>query len=134
MHKLLTRQLKRHLGLLASDPRLQPFLAAVDAAYQQSDADRTLLERSLELTSEELNDRYEQLLIAKEAAEAANRAKTTFLANMSHEIRTPMNGVLGMLQLVLDLQLSTEMRDLLETAKTSAEHLLAILNDVLDVS
>jgi two-component system, sensor histidine kinase and response regulator len=134
MHKLLTRQLKRHLGPLAADPRLEAFLVAVDAAYQQSDADRTLLERSLELTSEELNDRYEQLLLAKEAAEAANRAKTTFLANMSHEIRTPMNGVLGMLQLALDLPVSSEMRDLLETAKSSAEHLLAILNDVLDVS
>jgi signal transduction histidine kinase/CheY-like chemotaxis protein len=82
---------------------------------------------------DELRTSQELRLRAREA-EQANRLKSEFLANMSHELRTPMNGVLGMIRLSLGTELSTDQRDYLEMARTSAESLLVLLNDILDFS
>ncbi len=76
----------------------------------------------------------EFLLKAKQAAEQATRAKSQFLASMSHEIPTPINGVLGMLDLALDSELTAERHEELEMTCDSANSLLGILNDILDLS
>ena len=78
--------------------------------------------------------RTAELTAAKVAAEAANRAKTAFLANMSHELRTPMNGVMGMLDMARRRMADPKGLDCLAKAKTSADRLLGVINDILDLS
>lgn len=76
----------------------------------------------------------QEMAVAKQAAEAANEAKTLFLQKMSHELRTPMNGVMGMLQLTLYTELTPTQGEYLEIAQTSGEHLLGLIDDLLDIS
>ncbi len=76
----------------------------------------------------------EELVRAKDAAEAGSRAKSEFLANMSHELRTPMNGILGMTELALSTQLTLEQGEYLGMVKTSADSLLTLLNNILELS
>lgn len=87
-----------------------------------------------ELLEVRIQQRTEALEEAMHRAMAASQAKSEFLANMSHELRTPMNGILGMIDIVLDGGIEREQREHLEIAQTCAHSLLALLNDILDLS
>ena len=131
------------LWTAAPFPEQQVFYAVGRDITERKAAEETLAgyARDLEITHRELEDqaaRLSQLVreleTSKRRAEEAAEVKSAFLANMSHEIRTPLNAILGMTALALKTRLTTQQRDYLATAKSSAEALLAIISDILDFS
>ncbi|MBL9210434.1 MAG: response regulator, partial [Opitutaceae bacterium] len=119
-----------------SGPAVAFYVAALTGAVvgfvrwrlRQAERERLRLEQLVAQRTEELRH-------AKEAADAANRAKSAFLANMSHELRTPLNGVIGYAQVLMkDRELSTRNRERVQIVQTSGEHLLRMINEVLDLS
>jgi len=100
----------------------------------RNDEGRTIGTFGISREVTELKQAQEELVRARDAADAASRAKGDFLANMSHEIRTPLNGIIGMTELLLNTDLTAEQRDYEDVVKTSADALLSLLNDILDFS
>jgi signal transduction histidine kinase/DNA-binding response OmpR family regulator/HPt (histidine-containing phosphotransfer) domain-containing protein/HAMP domain-containing protein len=107
-----------------------------DAARSWSDAERASIRAAADILGAAIARRRteEEVVAAKEAAEAASQAKSQFLANMSHEIRTPINGVMGMVRMLQRTSLDDKQRRFLTNAMASAESLLGVIGDVLDFS
>ncbi len=158
MHEVLARQLRR-VGLTPDAPGASgpwaELLERVSVAYVQHDQDRYTLERSLDISSEEMRELHERLRrhndelelevqartqslrAAMQKAEAAANAKAAFLANMSHEIRTPLNAIIGFADLLASRAEGDDAgkrEDWVGTIRDSARHLLELVNAVLDLS
>jgi signal transduction histidine kinase len=128
-HSLLRRQMRRN-GVVedALTPELHAFLGAVDAAYREFEEGRRMIERSMELSSQEL-------LQANAEMRAANNAKSVFLTHMSHELRTPLNAVIGYAELLEEEAESRghpECLPDLAKIKFAGKHLLKLISEILD--
>ncbi len=106
----------------------------LNRSYKRQNSTLRLLAKRRKELEERITARTFELECAKELAESANRAKSDFLANVSHEIRTPMHGVLGMTALAMDNANSSETQACLRDVRLSAESLLQVINDILDLS
>lgn len=141
MHKLLERQLKKYYPSIERPSEhseaFANFCEAINQAYVAHEDDRELLERALELSSKELTEKNQDLLSARNIADAANKSKSSFLANMSHEMRTPLNAIIGYSELLIEEMTELTHEEIaleLEKIKLSGNHLLGLINNVLDLA
>jgi predicted ATPase/signal transduction histidine kinase/DNA-binding NarL/FixJ family response regulator len=117
------------------DMHLLQTAAGLFGNYIERKNSRKEIERHRDHLDELVRERTAELAAAKEAAESANRAKSAFLTHMSHELRTPLNAILGYAQILIPQEnISDKQRRQLETVQGSGEHLLSLINDLLDMS
>jgi signal transduction histidine kinase/ligand-binding sensor domain-containing protein len=125
---------ERTVALRESEYQLRKSRDELEQRVQERTRELLLANRALEEEIAFRRSTEEQLILAKESAEEAYRAKSQFLSNMSHEIRTPINGIIGMTEVTLSTELEEEQKDYLEMVKDSADSLLNIVNSILDFS
>jgi two-component system, sensor histidine kinase and response regulator len=128
----VSRVLDRRLELIAQRANGSDFPVELSITAIQQGTDTVFTVYLRDITDRRKTE--QDLMRAKDAAEAASRAKSEFVANISHEIRTPMNGILGMTDLVLETDLTPRQREFMVMVKSSARSLLTVINDVLDFS
>ncbi len=139
-HRLLNQLTKSNLSFNSVPDDLalwQQFLSVINRSYHADTESRQLLERSLEVSSEEMHSLYEELKEESEQRISAiqkSEQKMRFMANMSHEIRTPIHGILGSLDVVRGTDLDERQKLFIDTAHVSCEGMLDIINNILDYS
>ena len=124
----------REIRVSRTNDEIEYLGRSFNAMVKSLTAARTEVEENRQLLEKRIRERTEALDEALHSALSSSQAKSEFLANMSHELRTPMAGVIGMLDLVLDSSLSADQRENLASARNCALSLLALLNDILDLS
>jgi signal transduction histidine kinase/ActR/RegA family two-component response regulator len=118
----------------ASGDEIERLTTSFNEMIRSLASSRRQVREHQEQLEEKIRERTSELQLSRDRAEAATRAKSEYLANMSHELRAPLSGIQGMLEIALDSELTTAQKEELETARDCSNSLLALVNDILDLS